>query len=468
MTLSRRSLIQTMGLGVAGVGAAARALAESSVDMELSSEALFTTDRVHPDPAPVGYDRLPLDWYKATAQRLKDRVAKRGVDAILLQTDTNKVYFTGCFRGSGERTTWTMFKVDEKDTAHWFSPAIDRDLIASWWATTNENYFCYPHADGGFPHRGVVKTGPAVDLFEWMLGGLAKHDLAGKSIGVDVTLSDAQLALAKKALPGAKFINIADVCLEMQIIKTPEEIALYQRAYRYFDKIHAFARDFILERGTDTTDFEIGEALQTYGINLLMKDIVRDGRPHSAVGILVSAEYVRAGVATAYPHPNQFFHAPIKKGESAYVNTDIKIGGCGGEGYRNFLIGPWTQAQDKMWQVVAESVQIMVEETKPGAICQDVAAKVHAHQLKNGMQDYIYHRPGHGTGQNFVGHQPPFLALGDETPVEEGMMFSVEPGLYDRDRGFGINPSDNLLVTSAGSVLQTRVPFSKEWSYLTL
>lgn len=466
MPLSRRSLIRNIGLGIAGAGVASRALADT--EHKLESEALFVDDREHPAPAPLGYDRLPLEWYQASTQRLKDRVKREGVDAILLQRDVNAVYYSGSFRGSGERTTWLMFLVDEADTAYWFSPGIDRDLITSWWCTENEYYFCYPHAAGGFPNRGDVVTGPAVDLFEWMLNGLKKYELEGKTIGVDVSLTPEQQATAKRLLPGTSFLDISSHCLHMQIRKTPEEIALCQRAYRYFDRIHAFSRDYILEHGTNTTDFEIGEALRTYGINLLMKDIVRDGRPHSAVGILVTSEYVRAGKATGYPHPNQFFHAPVEKGQSVYVNTDIKIGGCGGEGYRNYLIAPWTQHQDKLWQVVAESVEIMVEETKPGALCQDVARVVHEHQVKQGMQEYIYHRPGHGTGQNFVGHQAPYLALGDESVIEEGMMFSVEPGLMDPSQGVGINPSDNLLVTRDGSVLMTRIPFSKEWSYLTL
>ena len=464
MQISRRALIQNISLGLAGAGAAAQTLAKAGGE----SEALFSKDRKHPTPAPKGVDRLPLSWYQATTRRLKERLKSEGIDAIVLQRDVNLVYFSGCFRGSGERTTWAMFRMDEEDTAYWFSPGIDRDLITSWWCTENEYYFCYPHAAGGFPNKGEVKTGPAVDLFDWMLSGLGKHDLAGKKIGIDIDLSPAQRQAAQKRLPGATFVNISEHCLHMQIRKTPEEIALCQRAYRYFDKIHAFSRDYILEHGTATTDFEIGEALRMYGINLLMEDIVRDGKPHSAVGILVTSEYVRTGTATAYPHPNQFFHAPVRKGESVYVNTDIKIGGCGGEGYRNYLIAPWTQHQDKMWQVVAETVDIMVEETKPGASCQEVARKVHEHQVKRGMQDYIYHRPGHGTGQNSTGHQPPFLALGDQSIIEEGMMFSVEPGLMDPSHGVGINPSDNLLVTDKGSVLMTRVPFSKEWSYLTL
>jgi len=48
------------------------------------------------------------------------------------------------------------------------------------------------------------------------------------------------------------------------------------------------------------------------------------------------------------------------------------------------------------------------------------------------------------------------------------MMFSVEPGLYDAAQGFGINPSDCLLITESGSVLLSRVPYSREWSFLTL
>ena len=93
-----------------------------------------------------------------------------------------------------------------------------------------------------------------------------------------------------------------------------------------------------------------------------------------------------------------------------------------------------------MWQVVADTVQMIVEETKPGAVCSEIAYKVHAYQIKQGMQEFIYHRPGHGQGQNFVGHQPPFLALGDDTVVQAGMTFSVEPGLYDEKAGIGINP----------------------------
>jgi Xaa-Pro dipeptidase len=52
--------------------------------------------------------------------------------------------------------------------------------------------------------------------------------------------------------------------------------------------------------------------------------------------------------------------------------------------------------------------------------------------------------------------------------IEENMTFSVEPGLYDEKNGIGVNPSDNLLVTKKGAILMSRVPISKEWSFLAL
>ena len=464
MSIDRRKFIKSMGLGLASMRLSASNLIKSPGE----SESLLVTNRNHPKPAPKGYDRLPLSWYKQRVQKLKNMLLNDKVDAILLENDVNKIYFSGCFRGSGKRTTWVLFPQEEKDTAYWFSPGIDRDLIKSWWCTENNYYFCFPHGEGGFPNKGKVVAGKQVDLFEWLLEHLKEKGFEGKKIATDMNLSQNQLLKLNKYLPKTKFINISSVCEKMRIIKTKEEIALTQRAYRYFDKIHSFARDYILENGTNTNDFEIGQALKSYGINLLMKDLSFDGKPHSAVGVLVTSEYVRAGISTAYPHPNQLFYNKVKKGEPVYVNTDIKIGGCGGEGYRNYQINPVSKYQDKMWSVVADTVQIIVEETKPGVLCSDIAYKVHKYQVDNGMQDYIYHRPGHGTGFNFEGHQSPYFSLGDHTPIEEGMMFSVEPGLYDSKRGIGINPSDNLLVTKEGSVLMTSVPFSKEWSYLNI
>ena len=142
---------------------------------------MLVNNPLQPAPAPLGFDRLPLAWYQGQSRRLREQAKARGVDAILLQSDVNLVYFTGCFRSSGERTTWALMLVDEPDTVYWYSPAIDRDLITSWWCTENEYYFCYPHAAGGFPNRGELARGNRVDLWEWVLGKLAARGLGERT-----------------------------------------------------------------------------------------------------------------------------------------------------------------------------------------------------------------------------------------------------------------------------------------------
>jgi len=235
----------------------------------------------------------------------------------------------------------------------------------------------------------------------------------------------------------------------------------------YFSRIHAFGRDLILKRGTDATDFEIASTTQAYGTDLLLRDIQRDGRPHNAVGIKVSIG-CRTGRGTAYPHPNQFHHNKIKKGDSIQIAGVVTVGGYGGELYRYYQIAPWDAHRQKVWDVVTESVRIQERESKAGALCMDVAFKVHSYQAGQGpeIQKLLYQRVGHGEGME--GHQPPYIALGDPTVLEEGMTFSVEPGLFDPANDFGYNPSDCLLVTKTKGVLLGSVPYSKEWMFLKL
>ncbi len=461
MSLSRRDFLKTASAGAVSAGMfGAGCTNYSSVSGD--SEKLLKPDPDHPVPA--DFDRLPLDWYKNTVARLKERARDKGIKAILLTDRWNIIYFTGLFHSTTERPFTVLLPVDD-DAIFWYAPGLDRDLITSWWATDLDYYFDYLHARGAFPNKGIVKTGSKVELTEWTMEGLKKRGFSRSTIGLDFEPTPSKMKTMKKVLPGAKFITINDECLKMRIVKTPEEIALIQRSYNYFSKIHAYARNYILTRGTDATDFEIAHAARKYGVELIMKDIEHDGKPHNAVGISVGIS-CRTGIATAYPHPNQFYYKKVEKGDALQISGGVRIGGHGGELYRYYQIRPSTSHRDKLWDVVTECVHIQEAESKAGVTCASVAEKIHKFQVEQGMQDYIYHRPAHGEGME--GHQAPWLALGDETILEEGMTFSVEPGLYDPENGCGYNPSDGLLVTKKKGVLQGSVPYTREWMYLDL
>lgn len=462
MKTTRRRFIKNAGIGMAGLSLGSPRLSFGFQETKGDSEKLLVKNPDHPKAA--AFDRLPLEWYKKTAGRLRQKAGERGVDVIVLQGRWNLVYFTGLFHSTTERPFYAVFPVRE-DALYWYHPGLDRDLVKSWWSTDNAYYFDYLHAEGGYPNLGKLDLGHRVDLFKWLLEGLKARGFGEKVIGIDTELPPSKMKTVGAVLPKAKIVDLSDICLKMRMVKTEEEIALTQRAMDYFSKIHAFARDYLLEKGTEVTDFAIARAAEDYGVSMIMNDIKRDGKPHTAVGISVSIG-CRTGVATAYPHPNQFFHKKVEKGDALQISGVVRIGGYGGECYRYYQIAPWDEHREKLWQVVTDCVHIQEKESKAGRTCADVAYMIHKYQIQNGVSKYIYHRPAHREGME--GHQAPWLALGDTTVLEEGMTFSVEPGLYDPENGFGYNPSDNLLIAKTKGMLMSSVPYSKEWMFLKL
>ena len=166
MNSSRRNFLKNAGLGVAGLGlgtaAAAKGFSFQAVQGE--SEKLLIKDPDHPKPAPLGYDRLPLEWYKNTVKRLKDKVAAQGVQVIVLEDSWNTTYFTGNFMTKTERPTWVVLPVDA-DAVFWWTPGLDNDIVKTWWCTEMDYYYDYYHAAGGYPDQGKVVKGNTVDLF---------------------------------------------------------------------------------------------------------------------------------------------------------------------------------------------------------------------------------------------------------------------------------------------------------------
>jgi Xaa-Pro aminopeptidase len=92
---------------------------------------------------------------------------------------------------------------------------------------------------------------------------------------------------------------------------------------------------------------------------------------------------------------------------------------------------------------------------RPGRTCGDVEADVQREVAQLGFSDLTRHHTGHGIG--LEGHEPPFLDLGDETVLEPGMVFSIEPGLYVPGVA-GFRHSDTAIVTEHGVEIATYYP----------
>ncbi len=434
----------------------------------LGATAAAVADRLYSQtPAPPSPPslkppfRLSQDWYRATVGRLQAKLRDQKLDGIIVSDENNLVYLSGLFARRTERLIW-MF-VPAKGEPSLFYPGLDRDLVTTWWIKDGEWYFDYPHS--GEYNRVVWAAGPRADLEQWMLQGLAKRGFGSSRLALERDPSARDLKKMQETLPEAKFSAHPDLILGMREIKTPEEIELTQKSIDLHDAMHQFARNFILQHGTSVTDYDVSHAAERFGAETLFKVLKVDGRPHTGVGVRIGIS-CRTGVATAYPHPNQFFYSRIQKGDAIQVSGGNRVGGYGGEGYRAMQIEPMDDRRKKMWEVHTEMTLLQAELCKAGAPCNQIGEKVLAVARRTGLEKYVYHRPAHGAGME--GHQAPYLSLGDATRLVENMMFSNEPGLYDIERGYGYNHSNNVLVARDRGRIMNKVPLTKEYCWLKL
>jgi Xaa-Pro aminopeptidase len=484
MDYPRRQLLKGAGLAVLGNGFLGRydtVAAAQGGPMSLTdslkaqaggdSEKLLLGPQTGEEgpPEPADYDRLPLEWNKRVVSNFKDKLASRDIEAFLVRNPLNVIYLTGYWHTTTERPQATFMNKD--DTDPWFLyPGLDRDIVKSWWFGDGRMYFDFHHAEGGFPHEGKVLQGAKVDLFKFMLEGIKTHGIQGPRIGIDGELYPSEITKWKEVLPGVEWVDISDVLIKMRQVKTPEELALWRRAYVYFDQAHAFARDYILTHGTDITDYEVGVATELYINDRLYSDLdLAGGAPHHGVRSGVGIG-VRAGEVTGFPHPNQPYYNKIGRGMALQVAGGARIGGYGHENYRPYIIadsaGQFDQHMQKLWEVSQHTCDMQMELSIEGVTCSHVAYEIHKYQVAQGVQQYVYHRPAHGAGTE--GHQSPYIALGDFTMLKRNMTFSEEPGLYDPENGCGFNWSDTVVVGLDSGYRMSRVPYSKEWCWIKL
>lgn len=420
-------------------------------------------DKPQRDPASGAVDRpdrLPIEWYRSTVARIQSKLAERGLAGIVLTDRWNIIYASGYFHTTTERPESLWIPLQGEPTL--FVPGLDRDLVETWWIQDYETYFDFPHAETAWweAPRGTV------DLLRWMARGIAARGTTRGTIGMDHEPTPSETRRWKSVLPQATFTDAGDILMQMRVIKTPEEIALLERAIAYHDQMLEFCRTYVLEHGTSLYDWDVKFAATAYGTDLVMRDMKLTGREHSGAGVEISCG-CRVGPATAYPHPNQFMYAPIQRGQALqFAGIMVRIGGYGGEGYRACHMEPMTDEQRRVWEVHTEMVHAQRELSKPGVECRQVAHQVLKIAKEAGLERYVYHRPAHGQGME--GHQKPYIALGDDTVLQEGMTFSNEPGLYNREDGYGYNHSNCLLIEKEGARQLNRTPLTKEWCWLTL
>ncbi len=156
---------------------------------------------------------------------------------------------------------------------------------------------------------------------------------------------------------------------------------------------------------------------------------------------------VQSGPNAALPH-GRTEERRVEAGDMLLIDFTTTVGGYYADMTRTFVVGK--QPDERLHDVYA-AVQAANragrEAVRPGATCQDVDRAARKPIIDAGFGEYFIHRTGHGLGLDV--HEAPGIVEGNETILEEDMVFTIEPGVYIDGWG-GVRIEDNVLVTSDG------------------
>ena len=135
--------------------------------------------------------------------------------------------------------------------------------------------------------------------------------------------------------------------------------------------------------------------------------------------------------------------------------TAAPVWGYNAELERGMVVGEPTDEQRRLHEHVVAAQQVAFDAFRPGVTCADVDRAVLDYFDAEGIRDLWSQHTGHGIGLR--NHEAPFLDVGDSTPVETGMVFTIEPGVYKEGLG-GFRHSDTVVVTDDGIEILTDYP----------
>jgi Xaa-Pro aminopeptidase len=357
----------------------------------------------------VGIDELYPAERLAAAQRA---TAAAGLDALLLTPGSDLRYLTGYDAHAGERLTCLVLPAEGEPTL--IVPVLERPAAEASPAPAT-GLRIVDHTDGTDPYP-LVRTalpGPVTAV------GLADRMWAEQVLALRATLPDAAQRLA------------GEVLRELRIRKSPAEVAALAEAGAAIDAVHDRMGEWLRPGRTETeVATDIAAAIRAAG--------------HVTVDFVI----VAAGPNGASPHHGTS-DRPIGAGEPVVVD----IGGTMPSGYRSDCTrtyvagGPAPTDFAAYYTVLHEAQRAAVEAVRPGTTAEAVDAVARDLIAGAGYGEAFLHRTGHGIGLD--GHEEPYVVAGNSRPLEAGMAFSIEPGIYLAGR-HGARIEDIVVCTTDG------------------
>jgi Xaa-Pro aminopeptidase len=381
---------------------------------------------------------ISADEFANRRGRLLEHVAHRGLSGYVLFGRDYIQYFTGFWFLSNERPI--VYAESIRGESAVFVPEfeVDRTRAEASFARI-ESYPEYPGAE----HPMTILARVLADL-----------GIAG-TVGADGDGYPGILGYKGPTLSAVADANVTplgDVIEAMMARKSEAEVALIRESGRWCAHAHRLLQEYSrpgateaeasLRAGHEATLALLEELGDGYGGGLSSSSGVSAGY-RGQIGL-------RSSWAHAVAHNIRF-----EEGDVLVTETSAPIWGYNAELERALVIGTPTDEMRRLSDHAVAAQDIAFGAIRPGVTCADVDGAVMRYFEENDLVRYWRQHTGHGIGLR--NHEAPFLDVGDSTRLEPGMVFTVEPGLYDPSVG-GFRHSDTVVVTDDGTETLTDYP----------
>jgi len=130
------------------------------------------------------------------------------------------------------------------------------------------------------------------------------------------------------------------------------------------------------------------------------------------------------------------------------IDCGCRVGGYTSDITRTIWFGDLPSEEfRKVFNVVHDAQTAAMALGRAGTPCEEMDRAARKVITAAGYGPFFTHRLGHGLGMD--GHEPEYLVEGNTTRLEPGMVFTIEPGIYQLGK-FGVRIEDDCVMTATG------------------
>ncbi len=265
-------------------------------------------------------------------------------------------------------------------------------------------------------------------------------DLKLKEIGFESAFLpfSAYQFLTEKLADGARLFPLEDELKSLRAVKDAHELTLIRKAIdnssNAFFRMTEMLKEGVVEQ---EAALEIESLMKRGGADALGFDII-----------------LASGKRSALPH-GKASGKRIEKGDFILIDFGSGFQGYHSDQTRTVVCGSPSAEQQKIYQIVREAHDRAIEKVRPGIPIGQVDGAARDHIRNQGYGEYFGHGTGHGIG--LAVHEDPAVNGENKGLLQEGMVFTIEPGIYIPDWG-GVRIEDMVVVTPHGVEVLTYLP----------